>query len=75
LRAGFSAGDNDVLAMRLALNRAAAALTRLSGRHDAIRARDTLGAANAEATRSSLAQCRAVLDDLARRVDQDLIPH
>lgn len=52
-----------------------AALTRLSGRHDAIRARDTLGAANAEAARSSLATCRAVLDDLARRVDQDLIPH
>jgi hypothetical protein len=52
-----------------------AALTRLSGRHDAIRARDTLGAANAEAARSSLASCRALLDDLARRVDQDLIPH
>ena len=52
-----------------------AALTRLSGRHDTIRARDTLGAANAEAALSSLATCRAVLDDLARRVDQDPIPH
>jgi hypothetical protein len=52
-----------------------AALTRLSGRHDAIRARDTLGAANAEAALFALASCRALLDDLARRVDQDLIPH
>jgi hypothetical protein len=49
-----------------------AALTRLSGRHDIIRARDTLGAANAEAALSSLTKCRAALDDLARRVDQDL---
>jgi ChrB-like protein len=48
-----------------------AALTRLSGRHDTIRERDTLGAANAEAARSSLARCRALLDDLARRADQD----
>jgi hypothetical protein len=47
-----------------------AELTRLSVCHDTIRARDTLGAANAEAALSSLAKCRAVLDDFARRVDQ-----
>ena len=52
-----------------------AALARLSGRHDTIRARDTLGAANAEAALASLTKCRAMLDDLARRVDHDLIPH
>ncbi|MGH3255703.1 MAG: Chromate resistance protein ChrB [Streptosporangiaceae bacterium] len=52
-----------------------AALTGLSGRHDTIRARDTLGAANAEAALSSLAKCREALDDLARRVDQDLVKH
>jgi len=52
-----------------------AALTRLSRSHDTIRARDTLGAANAEAALSSLAKCREALDDLARRVDRDPIPH
>jgi hypothetical protein len=52
-----------------------AALTRLSGRHDTIRARDTLGADNAEAAHSALASCRALLDDLARHVDQELIRH
>jgi hypothetical protein len=52
-----------------------AALTRLSRRHDTIRARDTLGAANAEAALSSLAKCREALDGVARRADQDLIPH
>jgi hypothetical protein len=51
-----------------------AALTRLSRRHDAIRARDTLGAANAEAALFALARCRALLDDLARRADQDPRP-
>ncbi|HEY6296109.1 MAG TPA: Chromate resistance protein ChrB [Streptosporangiaceae bacterium] len=51
-----------------------AALTRLSGRYDTVRARDTLGAANAEAALASLATCREVLDELARHLDQDLIP-
>jgi ChrB-like protein len=52
-----------------------ATLTRLSRRHDTIRARDTLGAANAEAAQSSLVKCREALDDLARRADQEPIPH
>ena len=51
-----------------------AALTRLSERHDTIRAWDALGAPNAEAALSALASCRALLDDLARRVDQDPRP-
>ena len=51
-----------------------AALTSLSRRHDTIRARDALGAANAEAALSSLVKCREALDDLGRRVDQDRAP-
>jgi hypothetical protein len=47
-----------------------AELKRLSMRNETIRARDALGAANAGAAISSLARCRAVLDEYARRVYQ-----
>jgi hypothetical protein len=68
LTAGRRVGDCD-------LREKDAALTRLSRRHDTIRARDTLGAANAGAALSSLAKCREALDDLTRRADQEPIPH
>ncbi|MGH3232408.1 MAG: Chromate resistance protein ChrB, partial [Streptosporangiaceae bacterium] len=45
-----------------------AELERLSVRTGTIRARDALGAANAGTALSSLARCRAVLDEFARRV-------
>jgi len=43
-------------------------LKRLSMRNETIRMRDTHGAAKAETALSSLARCRAVLDDYAQRV-------
>jgi hypothetical protein len=45
-----------------------AELKRLSMRDDTIHARDTFGAANAEAAASSLARCRVALDGFAARV-------
>jgi hypothetical protein len=45
-----------------------AELKRLSVRTGTIRARDALGAANAGTALSSLARCRAVLDEFAQRV-------
>jgi hypothetical protein len=45
-----------------------AELKRLSMRTETIRARDTLGAANAESALATLARCRAALDDFAARV-------
>ena len=45
-----------------------AELRRLSLRIDAIRAQDSLGAANAGTARSALIGCRTVLDDFAARV-------
>jgi hypothetical protein len=45
-----------------------AALKRLFLRNETIRARDALGAVNAESAISALARCRGVLDDFARRV-------
>ena len=47
-----------------------AELKRLSMRNDTIRARDVLGAANADLALSGLARCRAVVDDFAVRVYQ-----
>jgi hypothetical protein len=47
-----------------------AELKRLSMRTETIRARDTLGAANAESALATLARCRAALDDFAARVYQ-----
>jgi hypothetical protein len=47
-----------------------AELKRLSVCTGTIRARDTLGATNAGATLSSLARCRAAVDDFAARVYQ-----
>jgi hypothetical protein len=47
-----------------------AELKRLSVRTGTIRARDALGAANTGAALSSLARCRAMLDEFARRVYQ-----
>jgi hypothetical protein len=52
-----------------------AELKRLSVRTGTIRTHDTLGAANAGATLSSLARCRAVLDGFARHVyETDTLP-
>ena len=48
-----------------------AELKRLSMRNDTIRARDTFGAANADAAVSSLARCRMVLERFAVRVYQE----
>jgi hypothetical protein len=45
-----------------------AELKRLSMRNETIRMRDAHGAANAETALSSLARCRAVLEDYAQRV-------
>lgn len=45
-----------------------AELKRLSARTGTIRARDALAAANAGTALSSLARCRVVLDEFARRV-------
>ena len=47
-----------------------AELKRLSVRTGTIRARDALDAVNADGALSSLARCRAVLDEFARRVYQ-----
>ncbi|MGA7416337.1 MAG: Chromate resistance protein ChrB [Bryobacteraceae bacterium] len=47
-----------------------AELKRLSMRNDTIRARDVLGAANADLALSALARCRAVVDDFAVGVYQ-----
>jgi hypothetical protein len=47
-----------------------AGLRRLSALYGTIRARDALGAGNAESASAAMARCRAVLDDFARRVDQ-----
>ena len=47
-----------------------AELKRLSMRNDTIRARDVLGAANADLALSALARCRAAVDDFAARVYQ-----
>jgi hypothetical protein len=45
-----------------------AELKRLAMRNDAIRMRDSLSAAKADSALSSLARCRVMLDDFARRV-------
>jgi ChrB-like protein len=47
-----------------------AELKSLSRSYEVIRARDALGAVNAESALSSLARCRAMLDEFARRVDE-----
>jgi hypothetical protein len=48
-----------------------AEVRRLSLRNDAIRARDTFGAASAEAAAAALARCRVALDGFAARVYQE----
>jgi hypothetical protein len=48
-----------------------AEVRRLSLRNDAIRARDTFGAASAEAAAAALARCRVTLDGFAARVYQE----
>ena len=47
-----------------------AELKRLSMRNDTVRARDVLGAANADLALSALARCRAMVDDFAVRAYQ-----